>query len=152
MAQTIDLFLTAFGATVTAEHLSASPADQPLKSSKTGNDSNAANQAPTLTMPQQVADVPHERSGSSARLIVATLHPSDVAIVMASAPSEDIGAAWLKGQPVKVGVPRLHLCESTFTEAKSRGAPKTPSRDSASRVWGEFYKEGREWWAGGGAA
>lgn len=96
-------------------------------------------------------------SGQHALRVTAKLHPTDVAIVLASAPSEEIKAAWLgQGSRGSIGdsdaasAPRLLLRESRVPNGGKENTLR-PSKDSRSRVWREFYEEGREWWSAGEA-
>lgn len=77
-----------------------------------------------------------------APLILARLHRTDIAQVLAIARSEETRQAWLTGTPFDRACRRLLLEESAAAAGESSEARL---QDSRKRVWETLYEEGRGW-------
>lgn len=160
MTQTIELLLKGNEASPASTTPSATPGNQ-----------QEGREGENVSVPQAESDSPpslitkgvsHPASTSQtasdqhALQVTAKLHPTDVAIVLASAPSEEVKAAWLGqggggdgiGESGSASASRLLLRESRVPNGGKENTLR-PSKDSRSRVWREFYEEGREWWSAG---
>lgn len=78
----------------------------------------------------------------TSRYIEARLHPTDVAAILAAAPSSEVAQAWRDGSEAPGIRHRFKVCEH---EASKGGARPTWKDGETMQA---LYDEGRRWWEG----